>query len=226
MLAFCSLTRLGLCDPFRGEGFGSPDKGSRKASHCTDFASNERQDKKRSDILASLGWRRPALHDFEMTALRGSRTDACYAPHPKSYRMDKVTRYTYPDLKSQIWIIVLLVGRSPRLLADTIKVSWIELSRMGQFGVSAIASFQSIQLISILVLSVLLMTPRCTSFSSTSVKPPYCINLKCTVKPSRRQEFLDLISQNQRLTLQEPEALQYTVGEDVDSPNILHSRAV
>ena len=52
---------------------------------------------------------------------------------------------------------------------------------------------------------------------------PYCINLKCQVKASRRNDFLTLIRDNQKQTLRhEPEALQYTVGEDVDTPNVFY----
>lgn len=55
---------------------------------------------------------------------------------------------------------------------------------------------------------------------SMTAQPPYCVNLKCTVKPSRRTEFMSLIAENQRLALQnEPDALQYTFGEDVTDPN-------
>ena len=53
--------------------------------------------------------------------------------------------------------------------------------------------------------------------------PPYCINFKCTVKPSRRDEFLSLIKENQHLTLEtEPHALQYIVGEDITTPNTFY----
>jgi len=53
------------------------------------------------------------------------------------------------------------------------------------------------------------------STSTAAAARPYCVNLKCRVKADRRQDFIALIQTNQRLTLQdEPEALQYIVGED------------
>lgn len=52
---------------------------------------------------------------------------------------------------------------------------------------------------------------------------PYCINLRCKVKDSRRADFLELIRENQKQTLaNEQEALQYVVGEDVDIPNVFY----
>lgn len=53
--------------------------------------------------------------------------------------------------------------------------------------------------------------------------PPYCINLKCRVKEPRRDEFLTLIRENQNKTLaNEPESLQYVVGEDVNTRNVFY----
>jgi quinol monooxygenase YgiN len=52
---------------------------------------------------------------------------------------------------------------------------------------------------------------------------PYAVNAKFTIKPERRKDFLSLIKDNQEKTLElEPAALQYVVGEDVDSPNTFH----
>ena len=48
-----------------------------------------------------------------------------------------------------------------------------------------------------------------------SNKPPFCVNVKCIVKPERRDEFIAVIQNNQRLTLQESSCLQYIVGEDI-----------
>lgn len=75
-----------------------------------------------------------------------------------------------------------------------------------------------------LILSVILLVSSAFAFSSkSSITPPYCVNLQCKVDPKRRDEFLSLIQENQRLTLQnEPEALQYTVGEDVDNLNTFY----
>mmetsp|Transcript_8234 Transcript_8234/g.11764 ORF Transcript_8234/g.11764 Transcript_8234/m.11764 type:complete len:274 (-) Transcript_8234:127-948(-) len=61
------------------------------------------------------------------------------------------------------------------------------------------------------------------STNSSAKKSPYAVNLKCAVKPERREEFLSLIKSNQRKTLDtEPDALQYTVGEDIHTPNIFY----
>ncbi len=51
----------------------------------------------------------------------------------------------------------------------------------------------------------------------------YAINLKCKVKPERRNDFLSLIQDNQQKTIQnEPLALQYVIGEDVNSENTFY----
>lgn len=61
------------------------------------------------------------------------------------------------------------------------------------------------------------------SMSSSGGVRPYCVNLKCTVQPSRRADFVSLIQNNQRLTLgNEPKALQYVVGEDVSDRNTFY----
>lgn len=49
------------------------------------------------------------------------------------------------------------------------------------------------------------------------------VNLKFTLQTGRREDFLSLIKENQKKTLDlEPGALQYVVGEDVDSPNTFY----
>ena len=54
-------------------------------------------------------------------------------------------------------------------------------------------------------------------------KQPYAVNLKVSIKPERRNDFISLIKENQQKTLTlEPAALQYVVGEDVDSPNTFY----
>ena len=54
-------------------------------------------------------------------------------------------------------------------------------------------------------------------------KSPFCVNMKCTVKPERRDEFIALAQNIQRMTLQEdPESLQYIVGKDIEEPNTLY----
>jgi autoinducer 2-degrading protein len=58
--------------------------------------------------------------------------------------------------------------------------------------------------------------------SSTSTKP-YGVNVKLSIKPERREDFLTIVRKNQKQTLDlEPAALQYVVGEDVDSPNTFY----
>jgi quinol monooxygenase YgiN len=49
------------------------------------------------------------------------------------------------------------------------------------------------------------------------------VNLKLTVKPERRDEFIMLIKDNQEQTLtSESAALQYVVGEDTTTPNTFY----
>jgi quinol monooxygenase YgiN len=72
-------------------------------------------------------------------------------------------------------------------------------------------------LLCFLVLS--LLSAAYLSVEGFSTKP-YAVNLKFTVKEDRREDFMVLIRDNQRKTLElEPKALQYVVGEDVESPN-------
>ena len=71
-----------------------------------------------------------------------------------------------------------------------------------------------------LLLAVL--APPATSLTTSTTKP-FAVNLKLKVKPDRRAEFLDLVRNNQRLTLEtEPLSLQYVVGEDVDEQNTFY----
>ncbi|CAB9510400.1 expressed unknown protein [Seminavis robusta] len=64
----------------------------------------------------------------------------------------------------------------------------------------------------------------CHAFSQQlQGSPPHCINLKCKVKQSFRDEFLALVKDNQIRTLEdEPDALEYVVGEDVEEPNVFY----
>lgn len=62
-----------------------------------------------------------------------------------------------------------------------------------------------------------------TGADAFSVSPPFCINLKCKVQPNRRDEFLALVQDNQRLTLkEEPQALQYVIGEDTSETDTFY----
>jgi len=77
--------------------------------------------------------------------------------------------------------------------------------------------------LSLLLLAATITTSHAFSVSSPPLQPPYCINLKCTIQSSRRDEFLALVKDNQRLTLQEePDALQYVVGQDVSTENTFY----
>jgi quinol monooxygenase YgiN len=63
-----------------------------------------------------------------------------------------------------------------------------------------------------------------TTFTPISSKPqPYAVNMNLTIKENRREEFIKLIQELQRQTLDMEEAsLQYVVGEDTTSPNTFH----
>ena len=59
--------------------------------------------------------------------------------------------------------------------------------------------------------------------SVSNIKKPFGVNLKCSVKPERREDFLSLVRENQKKTLEtEPAALQYVVGEDIDNLNTFY----
>eukprot|EP00978_Attheya_sp_CCMP212_P035868 scaffold158581_cov62-Attheya_sp.AAC.1 len=52
---------------------------------------------------------------------------------------------------------------------------------------------------------------------------PFAVNLKFSIKPERRDDFLSLIKENQVKTLEtEAAALQYVVGEDITEPNTFY----
>lgn len=69
----------------------------------------------------------------------------------------------------------------------------------------------------IALLIILLSFMSAIADALLSNKPPFCVNVKCIVKPERRDEFIAVIQNHQRLTLQEePSALQYIVGEDIE----------
>ena len=77
------------------------------------------------------------------------------------------------------------------------------------------------QTLNILIFSAVLVLSH--AFSMSTPSRPYAVNLKFSVKPARRQDFLSLIKQNQRKSLDlEPAALQYTVGEDIETPNCFY----
>lgn len=52
---------------------------------------------------------------------------------------------------------------------------------------------------------------------------PFAMNIKVPIKPERREEFLRIIQNDQKQTLEtEPEALQFVIGEDIDEPNTFY----
>ena len=52
---------------------------------------------------------------------------------------------------------------------------------------------------------------------------PIGLNVKVNIKPERRQDFLTIIQKDAEQTLAtEPGALQFTIGEDVVTPNVFH----
>ena len=58
---------------------------------------------------------------------------------------------------------------------------------------------------------------------SVKTEKVFAVNLKCVIKPARRDEFMSVIKKDQTLTLEtEPNALQFVVGEDTTSPNTFH----
>jgi quinol monooxygenase YgiN len=62
-----------------------------------------------------------------------------------------------------------------------------------------------------------------SAFSIMSTQKPFCLNVRLDVKPHRRDEFLRVIQHDGQSTVaNEPGALQFVVGEDVDSANTFH----
>ena len=59
--------------------------------------------------------------------------------------------------------------------------------------------------------------------STTAFSGPIALNVKVSVKPERREDFLNVIQYDAEQTLlTEPGALQFTVGEDVESANVFY----
>lgn len=78
-------------------------------------------------------------------------------------------------------------------------------------------------LITLILSSSILGTINGFSIPSTNTPKPYAVNLKFSIKPERRDDFLELIKRNQRKTLDlEPASLQYVVGEDVSTSNTFY----
>ena len=64
---------------------------------------------------------------------------------------------------------------------------------------------------------------RVPSAAAPTEAPLLCMNVRLTVKPERREEFLREIAADQRGTMRdEPLAKRMLVGEDEDAPNTFH----
>ena len=74
--------------------------------------------------------------------------------------------------------------------------------------------------------AVLLVTTTRSSSSTVCIAfsgPMIALNVKVSVKPERRQDFLAVIQKDAEQTLlTEPGALQFTVGEDVEKENVFY----
>jgi quinol monooxygenase YgiN len=59
--------------------------------------------------------------------------------------------------------------------------------------------------------------------TALSMSKPFCLNVRLDVKPHRRDEFLRVIQHDGKCTVgNEPDALQFVVGEDMDSANTFY----
>lgn len=71
---------------------------------------------------------------------------------------------------------------------------------------------------------ILSLCSLCISVISgfTATVKPYCLNLRCSIKPDRREEFISKLKEQQRNTLAESASLQYVIGEDVLETNTFY----
>lgn len=77
---------------------------------------------------------------------------------------------------------------------------------------------QSTSFLSLLLLFFIIATTTTTTTSAFS--GPYCLNVRVDVKPDQRQAFLDAITNDGKQAIAtEPNALQYVIGEDTETPN-------
>ena len=73
------------------------------------------------------------------------------------------------------------------------------------------------------IVAITTVSEALMSAASSPNNKPFAVNLNFSIQPSRREEFLSLIKENQKKTLDlEPGALQYFVGEAVDQPNTFY----
>ena len=72
-----------------------------------------------------------------------------------------------------------------------------------------------------LLLSMCSLCISVISGFSAKVKP-YCLNLRCSIKPDRREEFISKLKEQQQKTLEESESLQYVIGEETESTNTFY----
>jgi quinol monooxygenase YgiN len=70
---------------------------------------------------------------------------------------------------------------------------------------------------------LVLLLDSSNSFSTKSSSPLLALNLKCTVKPNLRDNWLTAIQEDQQCTrLTEPNNLQFVIGQDIDDPNTFY----
>jgi quinol monooxygenase YgiN len=92
-------------------------------------------------------------------------------------------------------------------------------------GTTTIARRLPLQALCRPVRPTLLLRPmRCwNSSATTTVSKPFCLNARIDINPERRDEFLEVIQSDQTGTMaNEPGALQFVVGEDIDTPNAFY----
>jgi quinol monooxygenase YgiN len=75
----------------------------------------------------------------------------------------------------------------------------------------------------VVLLSLLLLLLDSSSSFSTTPPQLLALNLKCIVKPTHRSKFLTAIQEHQQSTRKnEPNNLQFVIGQDVDDPNTFY----
>mmetsp|Transcript_25417 Transcript_25417/g.31316 ORF Transcript_25417/g.31316 Transcript_25417/m.31316 type:complete len:257 (+) Transcript_25417:40-810(+) len=80
----------------------------------------------------------------------------------------------------------------------------------------------------VLILSIYTQTTMSFSVSNNKSKsniksPIYALNVKFTLKPEKRNNFLSIIRKDQEQTLTtEPGVIQFVIGEDIETPNTFY----
>lgn len=121
------------------------------------------------------------------------------------------------------WIIKQL---SPQKLdrAPCSIFSHTHLSEDSLYSLNLIHIIMQLRVLSIIVtFSCVISVVSSLSTIPSYSKLPFGINLRCKVNPERRDEFLKLVKTNQQRTLtEEPDALQYLVGQDTTDENCFY----